>query len=80
MSEDEIRELIAEIITDVAPEIDLSEAAGDENLQKRFGLDSMDALMILEEVAEQTGVEIPETDYDQVESLDGLTTYVARKK
>ncbi len=79
MSEDEIRDLIADIIVDVAPEIDLSEATGDENLQHRFGLDSMDALMILEEIAEQTGIEIPETDYDQVESLDGLTAYVAQR-
>lgn len=79
MNERQVRETIVDIIADIAPEVDLEEAEGDENLQERFGLDSMDALMILEEIADQTGVEIPETDYDQVESLDGLTGYVSAR-
>ena len=79
MSEDEVRELIIEIIADVAPEIDLSNTTGDEHLQKHYGLDSMDALTILEEIAEQTGVDIPESDYEQTETLNGLSTYVAER-
>lgn len=79
MTEDQVRDLIVDIINDVAPEVDLSKADGDDNLQERFGLDSMDALMILEEIAEETGVDIPESDYDQVESLEGLTDYVAHR-
>ncbi len=79
MTEDQVRDLIVDIINDVAPEVDLSEADDDDNLQERFGLDSMDALMVLEEIAEETGVDIPESDYDQVESLEGLTDYVAHR-
>lgn len=79
MTEDEIRAVIIDIIADVAPEVDLSAASGDENLQDHYGLDSMDALTILEEIAEETGVDIPESDYDQVESLNGLTTYIVER-
>ena len=79
MNPQQVRDLIVDIITDVAPEVDLSDASGNENLQDHYGLDSMDALTILEEIAEATGVDIPETDYDQVESLNGLTNYVAER-
>lgn len=79
MNPQQVRALVVEIIADVAPEIDLSDASGDENLQDHYGLDSMDALTILEEIAEQTGVDIPETDYDQTESLNDLSAYVARR-
>ncbi len=79
MNEDQVRELIVQIIEDVAPEIDLRGASGDEHLQDHYGLDSMDALTILEEIAEQTGVDIPESDYDQTESLNALASYVAER-
>ena len=79
MSEDEIRALIVDIIEDVAPEIEIRSATGDEHLQKHYGLDSMDALTILEGIADETGIDIPESDYDQTESLNALTTYVAER-
>ena len=79
MNPQQVRALIVEIIADVAPEVDLSDASGDEHLQDHYGLDSMDALTILEKIAEETDVDIPETDYDQVESLNGLTNYVAQR-
>ncbi len=79
MNPQQVRALIVDIIADVAPEVDLSDASGDEHLQDHYGLDSMDALTILEKIAEETDVDIPETDYDQVESLNGLTNYVAQR-
>ena len=80
MSRQDIRELLTEIIADIAPEIDLRDATGDEHLQETYGLDSMDFLSILAELSERTGVDVPESDYDQVMTLNGLVTYVKRKK
>ncbi len=77
MNDAEAREIIVEIIADVAPDADLEDLGGDENFRERFGLDSMDFLSIVEDIADQTGVEIPESDYDQVQSLDAMSAYVA---
>lgn len=79
MSESELRADIEEIIVGVAPEVDLSVLEADENFRERFGLDSMDFLTIVERIAAETGVEIPEADYDEVQSLQALTSYVEEK-
>ena len=38
---------------------------------------SMDFLNILELVAEETGVEVPEADYEQIQTFDAFTAYLA---
>jgi len=40
----------------------------------------MDFLALLEGVAERTVVEVPEYDYEQVATLDGLAAYVERQR
>ena len=77
MNESEAREIIVEIIADIAPDADLEDLGGSENFRERFGLDSMDFLSIVEDIADQTGVEIPESDYDHVQSLDAMAAYLA---
>ncbi len=79
MKSKETRALIVDIIADIAPEIDLTDTTGDEHLQETFGLDSMDFLSILEEIAAKTGVDIPESDYEEVVTLQGMTQYVAKR-
>jgi acyl carrier protein len=52
-------------------------ASGDVSFREALGLDSMDFLSIVEKIAEQTGVEIPEANYPDVESLDGMCAFLA---
>ena len=46
-------------------------------LREQLDLDSMDFLAFLEGVAERTGVEVPERDYEAVAALQGCVDYVA---
>ena len=76
MREEELRRQLIALIEDIAPEADLSSFPIDKNYQEHFGLDSMDLLTIVERIAEETSVEVPETDYEKILTLEGLTAYV----
>lgn len=70
----EVRTAIARI----APDVDPSEIADDTPFRDDAGLDSMDFLNVLAEIAKQTGVEVPERDYPQVSTIGALAEYVER--
>ncbi len=67
-------EIVMAAVASVAPEAeeelpDLDPAA---DLFETLGLDSMDHLNVMTEIAEHTGIEIPEREYGQLRSLDAL--------
>ncbi len=60
----------------IAPEADLDTLSPDEELQEALDLDSMDFLNFLIALARDTGVEIPEVDYDLVRTYGGCRDYL----
>jgi acyl carrier protein len=72
------RDTIVRLIGEIAPEADLSTVPGDADLRDAVDLDSLDFLTLVERLAETTGVDVPENDYDQVRSMDGLVDYLER--
>jgi acyl carrier protein len=73
------RDQIMQALLDVAPEVEPGAVAGDVPLQEQLDLDSMDFLAFLEGVAERTGVDVEESDYDAVATLDGCVRYVRER-
>ena len=71
------RTAVLAALADVAPDADPAALDGAAPLQEALDLDSMDFLDLLTAIAEATGVEVPERDYAQVRTLDGLVGYVA---
>jgi acyl carrier protein len=61
----------------IAPEADLADVPGDVDFREELDLDSMDFLSLVEGLKEATGVDIPENDYDKVETVDGLVAYLS---
>lgn len=76
MRRDEIRETTLKILGNVAPEIDPQQAPSGAMLREELGLDSMDYLELLTQLHEETGVEIPEKDYDKARSIDEIVDYL----
>ena len=74
------KDTILSIITDVAPDADPSDLREDADLRDELDIDSMDFLNILVAVAERLGVEVPERDYDQVRTLQGLVGYIEQRR
>ncbi|MCY3023039.1 MAG: acyl carrier protein [Planctomycetota bacterium] len=76
MTREEIRAAILSIITDIAPDEDLSNIKGDVRLRDQIDLDSMDFLDIIMELRKRYSVEVPEADYPKLATLDSTIEYL----
>jgi acyl carrier protein len=79
MTEAEIRNGIAQALRKVAPEGDLSKVGPDEDLREMLDIDSFDFLNFLIGVHEKLGVDIPESAYAKVRTLNGLVSYLTTR-
>ena len=76
---EQIRTEVLAIIRRLAPEIDPARIIPDKPLRTQIDLDSMDWLNVLATIHEKLGVNIPETDYGKVVTLDGIVAYLGEK-
>ena len=70
---------VTEAILAVAPELDeeLAELDPGVDVWTELGLDSMDHLSIMEQLAAAIGTDIPEADYPSLLTVAGMRGYVA---
>lgn len=73
-------DLILRLLVDLAPEIDPAAIDLERELREQVDLDSMDFLNLMEAVAAETGVEVPERDYPLVASIAGLGAYTDARR
>lgn len=76
LTPDEARGHVAAVLARIAPEVDLDEVDGSEPLQEELDLDSMDVLHLVGGIHERTGIEVPERELGQVDTLDALVAYL----
>lgn len=74
-----IKDLICKLILDIAPEAEIQDLDPNEELREELDLDSMDFMNLLDAIATETGVNVPERDYVKVNSLQSLTDYIATR-
>jgi acyl carrier protein len=79
MTRDEIRNGVLRALSDVAPEADPATLHFDANLRDQLDIDSMDSLNFAIGIHEQLQVDIPETDWARLYTLDEVIDYVAQK-
>jgi acyl carrier protein len=79
MTKDHCKQLVIDIISDIAPDEDLSNLKHDVRLRDQLQLDSMDFLDIVMELRKRHGIEVPESDYMQLASLDSSAEYLTPK-
>jgi acyl carrier protein len=79
MTEAEIRETIFKLLGRIAPEADFSTLAPDDNLRRTLDIDSFDALNFFIALHEELGVQIPESDYGQLNTLAELIRYLSAR-
>ncbi|MCK6544829.1 acyl carrier protein [Myxococcota bacterium] len=79
MTENEVRQLVLNIISDIAPDEDLSDVKPDVRLRDQLDLDSMDFLDIVMELRKRHKVEVPEEDYMKLSTLNGCVEYLLPK-
>jgi acyl carrier protein len=77
VSAEEIRAgVVAELIA-IAPEVEEGDLADADLLRDQVDLDSMDWLNFLVRLNTRFGVDIPESQYASLRTLDDLTAYIA---
>lgn len=76
MNRTQLREVAVHALGELAPEADLATVHGDELLQEMLDLDSFDFLNFVQALHDATGIDIPEIDYPQIATLDGVVHYL----
>jgi acyl carrier protein len=79
MTPDQIRAVVLEELSAIAPEADLDHLRGDLSFRRQLDLDSMDILNLAIALHRRFGVEIPETDYPKLATLDGSVEYLVSR-
>ena len=77
MTRAELRASLIALLGEIAPEADYSRLEGDAPLREELDLDSMDFMNFLIAISERLHVEIPETAYTSVSTLNRCLDYVA---
>jgi acyl carrier protein len=79
MTTDDIKNVIVDALTRIAPEIDPASIQPSVNFRDQLDLDSMDFLNFVLALHDRLGIEIPEVDYPHLYTLDGAEAYLASK-
>jgi len=76
MTNEDIKEVILDILSDIAPDDDLGALRDDVAFREQLQLDSMDFLDIVMELRKRYRVQIPEEDYPHLRSMQSTVAYL----
>ena len=79
MNDQELKAQVFAVLKSIAPEIEESELVADRPLGSQVDLDSMDWLNVLIGLHEKLCVDIPESDYGKLVTLEDLLGYLRGK-
>gem|GEM_PF-101448 len=80
MEIEEIRRAVQVTIESIAPETDVQRLRPGQPLRQPLELDSMDWLNVIASLHDGLSIEIPESDYGRLATLDSIVTYVASRQ
>lgn len=79
MSDIDIRKVVQEELSNIAPEVDFAAVNPAADLREAIDIDSMDFLNFITAIHHRLGVDIPEVDYPKLVTLDGAVGYIKSK-
>lgn len=79
MTETEIKQAIFDALRQIAPEVQAEQVRPDENLREALDIDSFDFLNLLIRLHQQLDIDIPESDYGQLNTLSNLARYLSSR-
>ena len=78
MTKEKIRETVLRALGQIAPEADLAQIKPHLRIRDQLDIDSMDMLNFMIAIHKELKIEIPETDYPKLLTLDDCTEYLER--
>ena len=79
MTETEIKAAIGACLAPIAPEADLSRLDPEANIRESLDIDSYDFLQFLIALSGKLGIEVPETDYGQLTTMNSMVAYLGQR-
>ena len=79
MTPAEIRDEVLDILSEIAPDEDLTMIDDDKSFREQLEIDSMDFLDIVMELRKRHRVQIPDTEYGNLASMSSTVTYLEPK-
>ncbi len=79
MTTDDIKNTVLRSLKSVAPEADLGALEGSADIRDALDIDSMDFLRFAVDLHDKLHVDIPESDYAKVRTLDACVAYLSTK-
>lgn len=79
MNTTEVRQIVLNIIADIAPDEDVTGIKDEIGLREQLDLDSMDFLDIVMELRKRHKVEVPAEDYPKLATMASCVAYLAPK-
>lgn len=76
MNDDELRTTVIATLKNIAPELEEDELHDNKPLRNQVDLDSMDWLKFLIGLHEKLSVDIPESDYAKLVTLQDILSYL----
>jgi acyl carrier protein len=76
VTRDDAYTLVATVLHGIAPEIDLDALDPGEPFQEEADIDSMDFLNLVAGLCDETGIDIPERDYQRLATLADIVSYL----
>lgn len=77
MNREDLAKRILDLLTEIAPDVDASSVIPGIDFRDQFDFDSMDTLNFAIALHRELGVDVPETEYSQLASLDKCVAYLA---
>ena len=77
MDRAELARRVLSLVTEIAPDVDAATVIPSINFRDQFDFDSMDTLNFAIALHREFGVDVPETDYAHLASLDQCVAYLA---
>ena len=74
-----VRQIVLDIISDIAPDEDVTNLDDSKSLREQLDLDSMDFLDIVMELRKRHKVEVPQEDYPKLATLQSCVAYLSPK-
>jgi len=79
VTESEIRQIVRQALSNVAPEVDLAAIDPKKDLRDQIDIDSVDFLNFVIGLHKELGVEIPDADLPKLTTLNGCAAYLLAK-
>lgn len=76
MARDDLKRILLEEISNIAPEADLATVGEKDDLREALDIDSISFLNLMIALDHRLGVDVPEIDYPKLRTLGGALDYL----